>query len=333
MGANFEHMDDLIAKFLSGEASREEIAQVESWRKESGENEEYFQESLNILNTVNSFSQQQAVDVDKAWKRLDSRITGEDVAKVIPLSTQAKVWRAAAAIVLIAMLGVLVRVFTNTESVEPVVVAATKAPKEQKLPDGTTVFVNKNSEVSFEADKHTRKVKLKGEAYFEVVHDEKQPFEITVGDVIIKDIGTSFNVKAIPGSNVVEVLVEDGEVQFYSAENKGLNLVKGEKAIYDQTTKKFTKSIPNPVENTTSYKSRIFHFNGTPLREVIRQINDVYESHIKLDDDRIGNCRLSVVFTNEKIDAVVSTIAETLDLQTIAKGDTLVLKGATCAEK
>jgi transmembrane sensor len=333
MGANLEHMDDLIAKVLSGEAGKEEIVRLEAWRKESGEHEEYFQESLNILNAINNFSQQQPVDADKAWKRLDARITGEDTAKVIPISIRAKVWRAAAAILLLAMLGVIVRFLITTEPVEPIVIAAAQAPKEQKLPDGSTVVVNKNSEISFEAHKNVRKVKLKGEAFFEVVHNEEQPFEITIDDVIIKDIGTSFNVRAIPESNIIEVLVESGEVQFYSTGNKGLTLVKGEKAVYDKISRKFTKSIPDPVENTTSYKSHIFHFNGTPLREVIRQINNVYQSNIKLDDDKMGDCRLSVVFNNEKIDTLVSIIAETLDLQTVTAGDTLVLKGTTCAEK
>lgn len=333
MNANFEHMDELIAMFLAGEAGREDIAKLEAWRREASTHEEYYQQTLNLLKAIATHSQQQTVDVDKAWEKLQARISQGGEAKVIPFYRNPKIFRAAASLLLVLALGFIIRTLVVTETPEPMVIAATKAPIEEKLPDGSKVFINKNSEISYVVKGNKREVKLKGEAYFDVVHNEEQPFEITIDDVVIRDIGTAFNVKAIPGSDLIEVLVESGEVQFYSATNKGLNLVKGEKATYNRVTKEFRKSIPDPIENTTSYKSKIFHFKETPLREVLRQINGIYESNIKLADDRIGDCRLSVVFTNEKIEVVVDVIAETLDLEAVSAGDTLVLKGTPCAER
>jgi ferric-dicitrate binding protein FerR (iron transport regulator) len=153
-----------------------------------------------------------------------------------------------------------------------------------------------------------------------------------VDDVIIQDIGTAFNVKALPGSNVVEVLVESGEVRFFTASNEGVTLVKGEKASYDKTTRMFTKIEPLPAENTLSYKSKVFYFKGTPLREVVRQINEIYESNVQLGNPALGNCLLSTSFDNMQLEDVVDIIADTFDFQVERTGGKIVLKGQPCVE-
>jgi ferric-dicitrate binding protein FerR (iron transport regulator) len=192
--------------------------------------------------------------------------------------------------------------------------------------------MNKNAEITYEIKDGKREVKLKGEAFFEVVHNEAEPFVISVDEVLIKDIGTAFNVKAIPGSDIVEVAVESGEVQFYSESSQGLLLVKGEKATYNKTTKEFIKQTIQPTDNTMSYRSRIFHFSNASLNEVVDAINLVYDSNIKLGNERLGECRLSVDFNNENIDVLVSIIAETLDLEVENRTDSILLKGEACPE-
>lgn len=327
-----ENIDDLIAKVLAGEASREEVDLLEGWMDETPDNRMYFEQTENLFAQVDNFKLENKVDTAKAWEKLNTRIS-ESETKVIPLFKRPNSLRIAASIVLLAVLGLILNyVFDNTAP-EPVMLSAKTKVLEQKLPDGSTVTLNKNTEIAYVVNKkNVRQVKLKGEAYFEVVHNEEVPFEITIGDVVIKDIGTAFNVKALPGSNIIEVWVESGEVQFYSESSKGLTLVKGEKALYDKTTKQFTKSIPNPVENTISYKSRIFQFRENTLREVLAQVNEVYGTSIRLSDERLGNCRVTTLFNNEDLETLLSIIAETLDLEIERSGDVITLKGQPCAE-
>jgi transmembrane sensor len=225
----------------------------------------------------------------------------------------------------------------NGESSQPTMMLAGNTATSQNLPDGSKVFMNKNAEISYVESKGKRVVKLKGEAFFEVVHNETQPFVIEINGIVIKDIGTAFNVKALPGSNLIEVLVESGEVQFYSAKNdelsvNGLTLVKGEKAIYDKTTKLFNKVEITTTDNSMSYRSKIFHFKNTPLKEAITLLNDVYGSDIRLAEKDLGNCRLSVEFNNEDIEMLVFIIAETLDLQVERSSTSITLKGTSCPE-
>lgn len=327
-----ENIDDLIAKILAGEASREEIDLLEGWLNESQENKVYYEETKKLFASIDGFKEEHKVDTLKAWDKLNTRIS-ESETKVIPLFRRRPVLRAAASIIIIAVLALIVNYVFDNNVPEPVIISASKTTLEQKLPDGSKVFLNKNSEIAYVVNKkNVREVKLKGEAYFEVAHNEEAPFEIVLDEVIIKDIGTAFNVKALPGSNTIEVLVESGEVHFYTTSNKGIHLVKGEKAVYDKSSRQFTKSIPDPVENTISYKSKVFHFNGSRLNEVLAQVNDVYGSHIRLTDESLGHCRLSVVFNNEELDELVEIIAETLDLEVQHAHDTIVLAGKPCAD-
>jgi transmembrane sensor len=331
MKNNLENRDDLIAKVLAGEASREEIDLLEDWMDESEENKKYFDLSKKLFSQIDRFKAENKVDTVKAWEKLNSRIS-ESETKVIPLFKR-PVIRAAASILLIMALALIANYVMNNSVGEPVVLVTTQTMVEKKLPDGSKVFLNKNSELTYVLNKfNVREVKLQGEAYFEVKHNEEQPFIISVGSIVIKDIGTSFNVKAIPGANTIEVFVESGEVQFYyrNNNNAGLNLVKGEKAVYVRNTGRFHKFIPDPLENTMSYKSRIFHFKGVSLKEVITEVNMVYGSNIQLSNGKLGDCHLSVVFNNENLEELVSIIAETLDLQVEHAGDTILLKGQPC---
>lgn len=324
---NMENRDDLIAKVLSGDASKEEMTLMEAWKNESAENNDYFKWSEKLFSTINDVKIEYNVNTAAAWNKLDERITGQ--AKVIPLFKRATVMRVAASLILLLALGFIIKFFIDPKEMQPIQYVAVNKTVLDTLPDGSKVFINKNSELSYVAEKNARRVKLRGEAFFEVVHNEKQPFEIVINDVVIKDIGTAFNVKALPGTNTIEVMVESGEVQFYTSTDSGLNLTKGQKAIYNIATKQFVKGVLEPAENVASYRSRIFNFNATPLDEVIKQINNVYDVNIDLADEQLGDKELSVEFNNEPVDIVISIIAETLDLEIEKRDSSVILKSKT----
>ena len=336
MENSFEYMDELISKYLAAETSSEEAAVLYAWRSESEQNERYFLESKKLFEAINAADVLPDVNVDMAWQKLNSKIS-ETETKIIPLHKKFTFVRVAASLVLIVALGFIINWLMNGESSQPTILLAGNTTAAQNLPDGSKVFMNKNAELSYATSKGKRVVKLKGEAFFEVVHNEAQPFIIEINDIIIKDIGTAFNVKALPGSNLIEVLVESGEVQFYNSENSdltvnGLTLIKGEKAVYDKTTKLFNKVEITSTDNSMSYRSKIFHFKNASLKEVITSLNEVYGSDIRLADKDLGNCRLSVEFNNEDIDILVSIIAETLDLEVERTSTSITLKGTSCPE-
>jgi transmembrane sensor len=329
---NFEQIDELIAKVISGEASATEHAELDIWISQDPANARYMEESRKLFAAIDAAIPSASVDADAAWSKLERKISDRE-GKVISIFTRRNFFRAAASILIILTFGFLMyRVMYGDESA-PLQLATTQKTSQKLLPDGSKVFMNRNSEVVFVEKDGERKVQLKGEAYFEVKHNEKRPFIISIGDIMIKDIGTSFNVKALPGTDKVEVLVEEGEVQFYSSTNEGLNLVKGEKAIYDGTARTFNRVEIQKGENAVSYKSKVFHFEGTSLSEVLQQVNEVYGTEITVGNKDLGHCKLSVMFNNEDIEVILAIIVETLDLQIERHDGRIILKGQGCGER
>jgi transmembrane sensor len=328
----FENIDDLIAKVIAGEASPEEHAALEQWKSLTHENSIYFEESKKIFDAVENHRTEVDVNVDEAWKRLNDR-TSQKPATIIPLYRKGNFLKIAASLILFMTIGFLIYRIAYDRAPQDVVIAAKSTPMQQKLPDGSEVFVNKNSTVTFIKKGKKREVKLEGEAYFNVVHNAAEPFVINIDEIRIEDIGTAFNVNALPGSKVVEVTVDEGEVRFYTESNAGVRLIKGEKAYYDKSAKTFSKGSIDPSENVASYKTRIFQFNETSLREVIRQLNDVYGCDIRLASEELGNCKLSVMFKNENLEEIIPIITETLDLEAVRENNTITLKGEACLAK
>ena len=195
------------------------------------------------------------------------------------------------------------------------------------LPDGSTLSLNKKTTLQYAADRQTRVAKLQGEAYFNVRHDPDKEFLVVVDKIFIEDIGTAFNVTAYPDSSTVEVLVDEGEVHFYSTENAGVNLTAGQMGIYNKRTHAFSTREAQP--NITAYKTRSFTFSNDSLSTVIAALNRVYKTKIHIDEN-LKNCRLTVAFKNEKIQEIANVIAETLGLTISESGDIIELKGSGC---
>ena len=80
------------------------------------------------------------------------------------------------------------------------------------LEDGSTIWLNSNSEVLIDFSEQTRRVNLvKGEAHFEVAKDQDRPFEVYASDRLVRAIGTAFSVYRL--EDRIEVLVTEGKVE------------------------------------------------------------------------------------------------------------------------
>ena len=183
--------------------------------------------------------------------------------------------------------------------------------------------------ILFNPRKKIRKVVLKGEAYFSVKHEAEKPFIIEAEDILVRDIGTEFNLKAYPDKDTIEIIVTHGEVQFYTKNDEGLNLQAGEKAIYTKSSKKFYR-IEKPDTNALAYKTKVFSFNNTDLKSVVNLLNEVYNSKIKLANEKLFNCRLTANFKEDNASIIAEVIAETMGLTITRKDDQIILDGKGC---
>ncbi len=330
---NTQHdIDDLIGKYLSGESSSEENKLVEKWIAADEANRNYFNHVKLIFDKAATVREIQQFDTDQAWKKLKSKMRGKPEGRVVPMAAPSSTnWmvRIAASIVIIIGVGFFTYRYFTDKTTAPVEFAADQSIKSDTLPDGTSVVLNKKTELAYSLDRRAKKriVKLKGEAFFEIHPDAEQSFEVDAEDVLIRDIGTSFNVKAYAEGGTVEVFVEEGEVELYTATNEGIHVHAGETGVYHRDTKTFTLEKPEP--NVTSYKSKEFTFSDSNLQSIVDRVNEVYDRKIKIQP-HLASCRLTVSFSNESIEEIAGVIAETLGLAVTAEGNDLLLEGKAC---
>ncbi len=338
MEREFDDMDDLIGKVLAGEATAEEQLQVEQWARESDANKKYYDQLKTIFEKAASANVQIQFDTDAAWRRVRQRLGQSSDSKFKTQSLKFKVepgyWsalRIAAGVIFLLGVGYTIYQWRDVP-VEIFAVTSDKVTVQDTLPDGSMAFLNKKSELSFEynAKEKTRRVKLKGEAFFSVKHEEDKPFVIETGEILVRDIGTEFNLKSYPDQDTIEIVVTEGEVQFYTLKDNGLTLKAGEKGIYSKKTKEFQR-IEKIDTNTLAYKTKVFSFNNTDLAAVISLLNDVYDSKIKLINKDLHNCRLTANFKEDNPETIVEVIAETMGLSITRQGDEILLDGKGCA--
>lgn len=323
-------MDELIGKYLAGEVNSSERAKVDTWVNEHPENRIYFDQLKVIFDRAANIQEWQQFDTDAAWNKVKSKLKGSAPETIsinrTPLSFY---WRVAAGIILIMSIGYLIY-NSFDQPIQTLAIQAGEATTQDTLPDGSSAFLNKGTTLAYEYDpkKKVRSVKLEGEAFFDVKHKEEQPFIIASEEVIIEDIGTTFNVKAYPQNQTVEVFVETGEVAFYTASNPGLKLTAGETGIYDKQSRSFAR-LTQADTNVLAYKTRVFNFYNADLGTVVENLNEVYETKIQLRGS-LKSCRLNVTFKNEPIESIAEIIAETLNLKMTVTEKEILLEGTGC---
>ena len=333
--------DDLLARYLASTATREEIERVQAWLLTSPAHLDELQGYRKLWERSGMIgSNQPPIDTDAAWEKMRAKMSGAETAtdtgssestlestiRPLPVKRRfsASVWAAAAVALLAAAFGWFY--FYKGQSPPMVSVTTQENTFEQILPDGTKVLLNYHSTLTFPEGLagNTRSVSLGGEAFFDVAPDAAHPFVIDANGVEIRVVGTSFNVKAY--DEAVRVDVKSGKVEVRKAV-KVMELLPGE-GVEVQSDTVFRTLAANP--NAAAYGTGVFDFQATSLGEVAQSLSRGYHAEVKLADDRLADCRLTARYEGEDLDALLSVIAESLNLQVRKQGDLYVLDGSGC---
>lgn len=325
------HIDDLIGKYLSGETRRDENAMLEDWLSQGEENRRYFEQLRVVFEKAAAVRDIPIFDTDEAWEKMKARMQARGTRSLRPDTTSSwpSILRVAAGLALVVMAGIFAYQMMWPATTNEIIVATTATIRTDTLPNGSEVVLNRSSEITYAYHRREKKhvVALKGEAYFTMPELTQEKFVVEAADVFIEDIGTSFNVKAYPGSGKVEVIVDEGEVHFYTDTQEGLHLSAGETGLYDRITQTFSRSQAAP--NATAYKSKRFEFRNRTLQEIVDELNDVYDKEL-VPENHLVRCRLTVSFEEEDIGEIAEVIAQTLGLTTETISGKIYLKGDGC---
>ena len=154
-------------------------------------------------------------------------------------------------------------------------------PMSLMLSDGSKVWINVGSSLTYPTafTGNERKVKITGEAYFEVVHNEKMPFIVEKGDLIIKDLGTHFNVNTYEDEPSEKVTLLEGSVRI--TRNSLSQLLKpGQQVRVNNNNIKVLNDVD--LDEVMAWKDGKFMFDkNTDIGTIMRQISRWYNVEIE----------------------------------------------------
>ncbi|GAB2655272.1 FecR domain-containing protein [Flavihumibacter cheonanensis] len=328
-------IDELLVSYLLGEATEVQQRSALKWISASPENERYFQEFQQIWEKSRELAANSSVDVNAAWERMREKLekgknggkeegkTGRrEDGKVVSLAGW---WRRAAAILAIVVTGTvgwtIYRQWTNAGWME---LASQETTLQQLLPDSSKITLNKGATIEYPKQfaRNKRRIKLKGEAFFDVKRIPEQPFEVEVNQLTVTVLGTSFNIRET--DSVTVVIVETGTVQV-SDGNQSIVLHAGEQIIAGKNLRSWTK-VQQTDKLYQYYRTRTFNCDRTPLWKLVEVLNEAYDSNIVIINPAIRELPITTVFENQPLDEVLSIIAQTLDITITRKADQIYVE-------
>ena len=325
-----EHIvtDSILIRYLQKQTSEDEDKNIESWLLDSPDNQSHFNSLKKIWEHSNSKIDFDLIDTAGDWEKVKSRIENAEHKPMTKKlnSTFSLFVRIAAIIVLAVGITFLLKYYLLSDP-EMIVQATEFNQSEILLSDGSKVYLNKHSEISY-PEKFSRKervVNLKGEAYFEVSRNEKKSFTVhTTNNAEVSVLGTSFNIHTDTIASTVTVNVTSGKVAFYKvdeSENKTI-LTKNEKAVLEDDI--ISKSTIENL-NFLSWKTGILEFKNIPLTSVVDQLAEFYKQTIIVNNQSIGDFKYTSTIDNQPLEEALDEINIVFNLDYIEKNDTIFI--------
>jgi transmembrane sensor len=325
-------IDELLARWLSGEADAETIERLQQWIQYSDENARYAAQFEQLWNAAED--QTTNIDMNRAWDKIQHQRNHSYETPVRKIKSY-YYWTAAAAA--IAILLVAWNLFQRDPSRIPTDEVATKSIQLSTdkdtlrtiLEDGTIVVLQPHSQLTVDTAfgrKH-RTVTLVGNAWFKTKHLPGAPFTVRNQKTKIVDIGTAFHVNTLEKN--LQVIVTEGSVKVLTQQDKSL-LFKGDTAKINGANGHITTATSEPIKTSESINNKILVFNKTELKKVVQLLNNTYACKIKIANSALENCKLTASFKNEDIDVVLDVIRETFNLEIRRESNIIYLEGTGC---
>jgi transmembrane sensor len=304
---------ELMFRYCGNECTSEERERFERWLAANARNREFFD----------------AV-VLGAGRAVDAPPVAPPRAPVLRLpfnalsrrgsASRTMQWRAglaaaviAAAIVLAYRTGLLDRIPLGHQSAvaERTITTHPGERAQINLADGSRIMLASESTVRYPVDLSgpRREVTLSGEAVFIVAHNASRPFLIRANGAMVKDIGTTFDVRAYPGETHVRVVVVEGSVDLGGAEAAGQTkrLRRGDLARRDSHGA-IDIRVVDPSRYVAWTEGRLL-FDEAPMREVAAQLARWYGTPVIIADSVLSTRDFTGSFNGEPLRDVLAVIA------------------------
>lgn len=213
---------------------------------------------------------------------------------------------------------------------ETVLMASSENISSYTLPDGSKVWLNKNSWLTYNQrfGKRTRQVALKGEGYFEVNRDERRPFIVKMqNDLDIKVLGTTFNACNYPSLNKAEVILRSGSVQVSdNGSNEHVILKPNQKFTWNEGTAKI--SSINAMNCCRWFEHRLV-FDNVKLKDILENLSHKYQTEISLNVGNLADKHMSMTIRDESVEDILDILTTLLPIRWRYQGAEIIIENKT----
>ncbi|QRR01026.1 FecR family protein [Dyadobacter sandarakinus] len=204
------------------------------------------------------------------------------------------------------------------------------------LPDSSTVQLHPGAEIVYPRafSGNQRRVTFSGEGFFDIKKDKSRPFLISSGEMMIRVLGTSFNVKAVRAQKTFQIDVVTGSVQV-TAPDPGeraqqVTLKPQEQALFETASRKLTAKIMQEQARREIYQPVSIDFEETPLRQVVDQLQKRFNIRIELAEPKLASCTLTARFDADPLPIILEMVCTSLDATYAIAGSIVTISGAGC---
>lgn len=278
-------VEELIRKYADGLATDEEVSQLMDWYRSSRIKEVQWPGSV-------------ASEKELVFQRMLTRLKSEmspPASKVVRFH-----WLRIAAI-LFFIAGVAAVLMYLLKPAAPTYITVTNPSgkiQQVTLPDSSAVWLNASTVLRYPSSfKNTRRVELEGEAYFEVTHDQNNPFTVNAGGIETTVLGTAFNIRAFRSAGKTTISVINGKVKVSEDQKELAVLVPSEQLMFERQRKIASKSVVD-TGNVLAWRKGKLQFDGESFNEIATILENWYNIKIIFSDPAIAKCRYYISVDN-----------------------------------
>ena len=312
-----------VARFDAGEVSAKDQAEFQAWLSRSALHREAIAEYGNFWSEFDTLGQLTKPVAAEGQ-------TGTQAARQ---SSGTQYWLAACAASILVMLAVGLSLPQQIPNRPRVAAARQQVPdrppsrqsyataiggqKKFALADGSIVTLNTNSQIDVELLGDRRDVHLvRGEAYFDVVHDDKRPFIVHANQYVVRDIGTAFAVH-LTDKGLVDVRVTKGRVEIAARANEGQDssrakslgiLSAGQDVLFGQKIERAEVVSEAELSRKLAWRQGQLIYSGQPLAEVLDDISRYSDIQIELADPALRDLPVGGAFSVNQTDAIFAAL-------------------------
>jgi transmembrane sensor len=324
---------EAVARVLAGESPDDETRRVRRWLDARPADAAFVAAVARLAPPASAAATD--VDVEAALRRVHDRLHATGVRPLRPHGTPARRrWPAIAlpALAVAAVLLVAVLVWRGARTVDAEVRTVATAVGQRdslRLPDGSRVVLGPGSRLAVAAGfgGERREVALRGEAYFEVVHDDGRPFVVHAGSATVRDVGTAFTVRSADAGDV-RVAVTEGVVLLGAAsagEAGGVRLEAGDRGVLRPGAPPEVARGAVTDDDLAWTRGRLV-FRDAALPEVSAALRRWYGVELRVEGATLAARHLTAEFGDEPVERVLEVLGLALGADVERRGDTATLR-------